>query len=86
MQESMNAFRKIPTASKCLFLYFIGYAKLSYDVNFLSVILDCITSMNLVEICNMHGMHTPTIWILSVYEILKNLRFCSSIRNFLKFY
>jgi hypothetical protein len=49
-----------------------------------SVILECITSMNLVEICNQNGMHTPTVWILSVYDILKTMRFCSS-KQFAKY-
>ncbi|CAF0899240.1 unnamed protein product [Brachionus calyciflorus] len=41
------------------------------------VILDCIASFNLVELCKLQNMYTPTIWILNIYEILRNENFCS---------
>ncbi len=40
-------------------------------------VLECISSLNLVKLCNQHGMFTPTIWILNVYDILLNRNFCN---------
>ena len=40
-------------------------------------VLECIASLNLVKVCSQHGMFTPTIWILNVYDILLSRNFCS---------
>ena len=40
-------------------------------------VLECISALNLVKTCSEHGLYTPTVWILNVYDILLSRNFCS---------
>ncbi len=41
-------------------------------------ILACITESRLIETCGHFGMNTPGVWILEVFEILEERKFCDN--------
>lgn len=42
-------------------------------------VLQCISSLNLVEVCHHYDMNTPAIWLIQVFEILQHNAFCQIV-------
>jgi hypothetical protein len=77
LNDDPNFNKKIFQSDQCLYANIkIKLADCFRSTDSCTNFLNCVTSLDLIRECRDIQMHTPIIWMLQVYEILDQSKFC----------